>query len=392
MDPGVRIVRLLSLLLAWLLVAPAARAHTGRPERSIHPRAIKVSTRRPTTMAQRVRGLAPVRASRLVEAKAFAPTEEARAIVALPAADPRNTHALGPLASYLPAGSRARRLPLDGFVHEGVELGIDLSRQRVGIDGPVQVDLALPVLDYARERIGGPARRAVKTVLVPMAGYDAGSAARLFPDAETIIGVEARPFLDRARAGRIVKYASLRSSNYTHWQAIEDMQHLAPAVLSSLAWAVPGFRLRGVTIFSTPGQDAGNSAAIEFDGGPGTPMRRYLHLQEWFPHELPKGAKAPWWWRGLEAHRPDAVIVKGSQDWQRYASTAGVRHTIRTWLKGGGVLVEGDGEFTDAERSPRAVAEADARTVRGATPVEPVSTTKLDDVRFGYGGLRATTF
>ena len=90
--------------------------------------------------------------------------------------------------------------------------------------------------------------------------------------------------------------------------------------------------------------------------------------------------------------RPDAVVVKGSQDWRRYASTAGVRHQMRQWLAGGGVLVEGDGEFTDLEQSALQVAQADAQTVRGATAVLPVTTTKLEDVRFGYSGLRATTF
>lgn len=375
-----RAVRLLSLLLAWLLAAPAFGKADGAVARNRGNNRV-------------VRTLIPTRASRLVSPASFAPLGKPKKTAILPVADRASLARLGPLAAYAPAQLRAKTLPLSMFKQLKTEIGFDLAEQRVGIDGPVQMDLSLPVLDYARQSIARTTERTVKTVLVPMAGHDAGTAARLFPEAETIIGVDAQPFLDRARTGKQLAFGALRSQNYTHWQQIQAMGHLAPALLSSLAWAVPGFRLRGVTLLEGVNERAEttSSAVIEFDAGEGTPVRRYIHLNEWFPTATPKG-RGPWWWRALDAHRPDAVIVKGSQDWSRYASTAGVRQKMRDWLQGGGVLVEGDGEFTVDELAPAALAQRDAAAMAHGRTIEPRLTTKLDDVRFGYGGLRATGF
>ena len=376
-----RAVRLFSLLLAWLLAAPAF----GKSASGVHRDEGRAKTVRTT--------LVPLRSSRIVSPKSFAPTGRTKNVQALPLGTKDSLAPLGPLAAFAPHEMRAQALPLAMFKQLKTEIGFDLAEQTVGVTGPVQIDLSLPVLDYARTAVERTRGRDVKTVLVPMAGHDAGSAVRLFPEAQTIIGVDAQPFLKRARAGKQLAFGALRSQNYTHWQQIDAMGHLAPALLSSLAWAVPGFRLRGVTLLEHPDEKGAmaSSAVIEFDAGEGTPTRRYIHVNDWFPNATPKG-RGPWWWRALDAHRPDAVVVKGSQDWSRYASTAGVRQQLRTWLSGGGVLVEGDGEFTTDELAPAEASRLDAEAVPHARVIEPRLTTKLDDVRFGYGGLRATGF
>ena len=305
------------------------------------------------------------------------------------------TAALGPeLASRVPAGTRIVKLRASRFVEEPGE--ITFAPQQVS--GPPQHDLSQDAL----ARAGGAIRpgRPVKTVLMPLGGYDAATPSLLFRDAETVMVVDSQPMLRRDLLAKKIPFARLRAQNYGFIDTIEAMPHLLSATIGSLAWANPKYRLRGVTHLEVPREAGkvhnayrtGDVTVIEHDSGEGTPVRRHIHVSDDYPREpitvagVTSGATTkPWWWQALEAQPPDAVVLKGTQSVFKYDPRA--RNAVRGLLRGGGTLVEATNEGRAPGVSAASAARADGMKLRRA-PDEG----EVPELPFGYGHLLWSTY
>ena len=208
-----------------------------------------------------------------------------------------------------------QRATVDHRVDENMDAGHDLSLATV-------------------DKIRGARQRTARTVLYPMSGFDAGTAARLYPDAELIIGVDNHGFLpDDLPSKVMVPKVGLESATY--FRNVDRLGHVGVAAIGQLRSAVPGFRLRGVTTFTTQeplgtrethqwfeggtisygkvkaaGRDTARHAIVRFDRGAGTKVQQYLHVQS----ALVPGVERAWWLDLAIARGLDGVLVKGSED------------------------------------------------------------------------------
>jgi hypothetical protein len=245
----------------------------------------------------------------------------------------------------------------------------------------------------------------VKTVFYPLSGYDAGAPFRLFPQARTIIGLDNHPFLPERVTGQI-EYSPVPLQNFAFFGDIDRLKYVGPAIIGALAHAVPNFRLRAVKQQQTTELQLGTTepthfdlnkaknekavhAVVEFDTGPGTALRRYVHLNA----TLLGGGRdrGAWWWKLVDRARPQAVVVKGAEGVFNDPSFLrpnhrspsrkttlgagyGLRDDILGWLRAQrGVLVEESGgsvqptEFTGRPHHDDGSYYRDARTVQLST-------------------------
>jgi hypothetical protein len=224
-----------------------------------------------------------------------------------------------------------RELPPTAFVLEKDAIALPINKLvESGYEIP---STALHHLRAAAQAKLGALPRS-KVVLYPMSGFDAGTPIHLFPDATTIIGVDNHPFLPVGDARTQIPYSEVGTHNFAFWGDVDKLGHVGPAIVGALKRAVPGFRLRHVSLIE---QDASTDkavhAVVEFDGGPGTPTRRYIHVNgslEIDAHVIAQG-----WWKMVEELEPDSVLIKGSQNKLSHRRTAApkLREQILGWLR-----------------------------------------------------------
>ncbi len=231
------------------------------------------------------------------------------------------------------------------------------ERKIDGSGAPLEGIALRAIRTEAEKQIGAIPKS--KTVLYPMSGFDSGTPLHLFPDATTIIGIDNHPFLPVGQAPKAVEYSRIGTHNFAYYGDVDRLGHVGPAVIGGLASAVPNFRLRSVTViedeggsvevvrgFAAKGRDPGTNATraaghavVEFDGGPGTPVRRYIHING----SLIAGrTKNTWWWKAIDQLGPNAVLLKGSEAvLQKDEMGAELRPQVLGWLKQSkGVLIE----------------------------------------------------
>jgi len=261
----------------------------------------------------------------------------------------------GLASELLPSSAKVTRLRPELFVMK--EGAVTTHERKIdGSGAPLQGDALQAIRTGAEKQIGALPRS--KTVLYPMSGFDSGTPLHLFPDATTIIGIDNHPFLPAGHSSETVAYSKVGTHNFAYYGDVDRLGHVGPAVIGGLASAVPNFRLRSVTIIeedggsvevvrsaSKPGDPssaktkAAGHAVVEFDGGPGTPVRRYVHINGSLVAGKTKNA---WWWKTIEQLRPNAVLLKGSEAvFQKETMGAELRPQVLGWLKQSrGVLIE----------------------------------------------------
>jgi hypothetical protein len=78
----------------------------------------------------------------------------------------------------------------------------------------------------------------------------------------------------------------------------------------NLAVSVPGFRLRGVTLFGPKSRPQG-SVLIEYDSGKGTSLRRFVYVNQW----INQGDRLQdQWWAPLLPKHGFGLVVKATRD------------------------------------------------------------------------------
>lgn len=151
--------------------------------------------------------------------------------------------------------------------------------------------------------------KVVDTVVYLASGYEAGFAFLAFPGATTFIGIDNHPFINTNVDSIAAKSLPLQDTVFTRFQAIDDFvadgNHLASAILASLKMTFPELRVHRIAEFKE--SDGASHGWVDFDTGPGTPIRRYIHINEWFNG----GSK---WRTVLPEHGFDGLLIKGSID------------------------------------------------------------------------------
>jgi hypothetical protein len=157
-----------------------------------------------------------------------------------------------------------------------------------------------------------------KTVLYPLVGADGGVAFKIFPHATRVIGTDRVPFApDLSIASRAkIRVEELPLYRYEgSGEVRNDTTPLFLRTLGRIARSTEGFRLRRVVLFVEPAKPAEVRChgVIEFDSGPGTSVRRYIHINHASLDD--EALEEAWWARTMERHlRPQAVIVKAAVD------------------------------------------------------------------------------
>ena len=125
--------------------------------------------------------------------------------------------------------------------------------------------------------------RLVRTVVYPASGYDAATAFLIFPQATTVIGIEHLPFV-KSNSSSIPTHLPLdqqpsmaRKSDVNDYARDNDM---VSAIVGRLSESIPNFHLLKVVAAISEG---GVNGWVEFDTGPGTLIRRYIHVDSEIP-------------------------------------------------------------------------------------------------------------
>lgn len=220
-----------------------------------------------------------------------------------------------------------------------------------------------------REQIERKFKFKANTVLYPLIGFDATTAAVLFPDAAFYIGIDSTQSVpEEIFESKNLNYELETQMGYRIWRWEIHPYPALGRILGQLHQNTPGFRLKKVTLFKLPRVDSPEIAQfrrpqvefhyeeqnaihflIEFDQGPETRSKAYLHIQDDLA-DPPLGS-GHWWQALLSQHPPDAVIIKAAmlifdpsgkgESW-RHSYPALLRKEILRWLRRTeGLLVEG---------------------------------------------------
>jgi len=237
--------------------------------------------------------------------------------------------------------------------------------------------------------------KTVDTVFYPFSGSDGGGVARLFPAATTLVGLSEESFFEQMPTPSRPLDFSYVIKNQSGFRWLGELQkepNIASSLLGSLHSAIEGFRLNEVIIFETlehfnmQGINhplSSTHGIIVFDQGPGTPVRRYLHIQANISARVYPGTS--WWMNLLEKNPPQGILVKAAMSsFTTHMRNSDFYDATLDWLhQTNGILVEGQSkqrlshwEFSQNETLPYTSA-----------------TSILDGLEFGYtGSAKITSF
>lgn len=195
-----------------------------------------------------------------------------------------------------------------------------------------------------------PQSRKVDTVLYMASGFDGGSPFLVFENARTVFAVDQHPFVKDPSLPIRLRIPDDGDRGYTLITTVNDQaQSLASTILWRLSQSIPNFRPIRVVAFTDPtpttvGRPA-QHGLIEFDSGPGTQVRQYIHIDANIGSEYLPGQQ-PWWLGRILRHGIDGLLVKGAMSVYANASKTDVASpaqvVTRYLLKNGGIVVDGD--------------------------------------------------
>lgn len=221
-------------------------------------------------------------------------------------------------------------------------------------------DKTARVRQFISENYNGPE---VKTVLYPASGYDGAMPFKLFEKAEIVIGVDNHPFIGDLNREFNVDYGSSGNGwgGYTVVADIDRLGSTAETIIGQLMFFFPAVRLRRVLSFQAPGYEKHESnGIIEFDTGPGTFIRKYIHIQSSLPAEKYSKELSDWI-KKVFALNFNAVVFKASMstffetsegygEWEGNYLSSDFLSIINHLSEKGGLLLNGDGKFSTTQR------------------------------------------
>ena len=195
-----------------------------------------------------------------------------------------------------------------------------------------------------------PQARKIDTVLYMASGFDGASPFLAFENMRTVFAVDQHPFVKDPSLPIRLRIPDDGDRGYTLISTVNDQaQSLASAILWRLSQSIQNFRAIRVVAFTDPtATEMGRPAQhglIEFDSGPGTQVRRYIHIDADIGSEYRPGQQ-PWWLARVLRHGIDGLLVKGAMSVYANASKTDIkspaRDVTRYLMKNGGIIVDGD--------------------------------------------------
>lgn len=197
--------------------------------------------------------------------------------------------------------------------------------------------------------------RDVRTVLYPAVGFDAGLAFRIFPSAETVIGIDNHPFWFPERAKHVDEgYAGARGHQImSHWSFVREvhkMRGVKESVVNAIRRSAPTVgghpvRILRVIDIDTPSLIWDTPVVhgiVEFDNGPGTLLRRYIHINSSMSLGRTDRHGLYEWRNELLAMPIDAIFQKAGMQFfvDQERTYAGL--LVKALRRKGGVIIDGD--------------------------------------------------
>lgn len=186
-------------------------------------------------------------------------------------------------------------------------------------------------------------------ILYPFAGADGPMAFHLFPNAREVVGIDNHPFFSEAPfAHEKLLVKPNRGTSFRHTVDIDDLPEVGSRILGFLKGTIPGFRLKRILAHESLERETDYSSRtaphwhtiVEFDSGPGTPLRRYVHLHLAFdPSRIQVKSNTGWWLSEVMRMQPQAVIVKAAH--YQYREDRFRKFILSVLRKNSGLLIEG---------------------------------------------------
>lgn len=238
----------------------------------------------------------------------------------------------------------------------------DVAKQKVRrdvVDLIESKEFSLDAIDRLANAIRIRRGRQVRSVFYPAAGFDAGTAFRVFPDADLVIGVDKHPFADW-NSGKTTEFQQVRSKMWqvevdAGWHFVGDVQalgHLSDAIVQSIRKLDSGKRLVRIRrVLAIEGSDTVESrpaihGIVEFDHGAGTPLRRYVHVHTFASVLKPISD----WVLATLATKVDAVFLKAAMGYAANG-TSKVGALLSDLRQRNGLIVDTDGSVDSMLKS-----------------------------------------
>ncbi len=182
------------------------------------------------------------------------------------------------------------------------------------------------------------AGRSIRTVIYPASGFDAATGFTVFSNASTVIGIDRHRFLP-FDAISVAPSFSLSDPSYQNgWAKFSEVDRaktVAGDLIGRLFTLEIHVRILSVTHIES--EKNASHGIVEFDFGPNTQIRRYIHIQS---TDISK-AVLP-----LFDSTVDALLLKASQDFFNPESNPLVSKIIDTAVENHAIIVDGDGGFS----------------------------------------------
>jgi hypothetical protein len=190
----------------------------------------------------------------------------------------------------------------------------------------------------------------IHTVVYPASGYDGVSALLAFPSARRVIGIDNHPFLtDQRSQVRTNVYVNKSEAHkgWAYYGAVDAKRYVADVLLGRIEHAFPGVRF--LRIWHIRDKNYYSHGLIEFDTGPGTQVRQYVHVESLNMSSVWEEAM-PWWLQSLKKQGFDAVLRKAAMHFFEYGEENSIPRTLLKELRNNkGVFVDGDSVLNKAE-------------------------------------------
>lgn len=236
--------------------------------------------------------------------------------------------------------------------------GRRISVRPIAVDmdfAPDEIDQAIFKNQLSAAKIGQHIKsitknkKKVSTVVYPSSGYDGVTGFLLFPEAHNVIGIDDHAFAHRYLEPLEPDYYASINDYDKGWAVVSevgDKVFVVEVILARLKVAFLSLRIRKVYEVSEDRTSNGDSGinfshgVIEFDLGPNTPVRKYIHLQSATPIDFQMRSSS-WFTKPVLKYKFQALIRKASMSF--FDDPAGIQ-LIKYLRREKGVLVDGDHE------------------------------------------------
>ena len=199
----------------------------------------------------------------------------------------------------------------------------------------------------------------VKTIFYPFASYDAATPRLLFPEADTVLAIDDAPFVRSidAKVKPDLDKTEVYDGSFHLTSQSELSESVANAIVARLQLTTKNFRLRKITAiqekpeawlysYKRDEQLGPTHGIIEYDSGPGTAIKQYIHINNYISDELME--KQPWWYVQLKEHGFEALLQKAAAGGIESYTKTMTADIIEILTKNKGVFLDGD-NHTKAE-------------------------------------------